>query len=158
MAEAEKHPASAVTADAFVANVEEFSHEKTLRHDEDRHAAAKRREAVVKDLIEHHIDDGDWQKILRQAQAASVAGHKKLLILRFPCELCCDGGRAVNAPAPEWPATLRGEAAEIYRRWESDLKPKGFHLVAQVLDFPGGMPGDIGLTLVWGGQNDEDDT
>jgi hypothetical protein len=51
---------------------------------------------------------------------------------------------------PRWPGTLRGEAAEIYLRWERDLKPHGFHLTARVLDFPGGIPGDIGLFLVWG--------
>jgi hypothetical protein len=81
---------------------------------------------------------------------AADKGQKDLLLLRFPCELCSDEGRAINSSLPEWPETLRGEAAEIYLHWERDLKPKGFHLVAQVLDFPGGKPGDIGLTLGWG--------
>ena len=45
---------------------------------------------------------------------------------------------------------LRGEAAEMYLRWERDLKARGFHLTARVLDFPDGQPGDIGLFLVWG--------
>jgi hypothetical protein len=61
-----------------------------------------------------------------------------------------DGGRAVNAPRADWPKTLRGEAAEIYLRREHDLKPHGFGIAARVLDFPGGMPGDIGLFLVLG--------
>jgi hypothetical protein len=47
------------------------------------------------------------------------------------------------------PETLRGEGAEIYMRWEHDLKPGGFHLTARGLDFPDGFPGDIGLFLVW---------
>jgi hypothetical protein len=68
---------------------------------------------------------------------------------RFPSQLCSDRGRAINVSEPDWPATLCGEAAEIYLRWEHDLKPSGFHLAARVLDFPGGMPGDIGLFLVW---------
>jgi hypothetical protein len=51
---------------------------------------------------------------------------------------------------PGWPASLRGEAAEIYLRWERDLKPRGFALASRVLDFPAGMPGDIGLFLIWG--------
>ena len=155
MEEVGTRPDATVTAEAFSANVDEFIHEKELRLGEERHAAGEKREALVTDLIDRHIDDGNWQEILRRAQAASEAGQKELLLLRFPCELCSDGGRAVNAPTPEWPETLRGEAAEIYRRWELDLKPKGFHLIAQVLDFPGGIPGDIGLTLVWGGQGDE---
>ena len=28
--------------------------------------------------------------------------------------------------------------------------PAGFRLSARVLEFPGGMPGDIGLFVVWG--------
>ena len=72
------------------------------------------------------------------------------MLLRFPSQLSSDGGRAINVMEPRWPGTLRGEAAEIYLRWERDLKPHGFHLTARVLDFPGGIPGDIGLFLVWG--------
>jgi hypothetical protein len=61
-----------------------------------------------------------------------------------------DRGRAINSALPDWPTSLRGEAAEIYLRWERDLKPRGFHLIARVLDYPRGMPGDIGLFLAWG--------
>ena len=72
------------------------------------------------------------------------------MLLRFPHDLCSDGGRAVNVPEPDWPKTLRGEAAEVFLRWERELKSRGFRLVARILDFPGGFPGDIGLFLVWG--------
>jgi hypothetical protein len=64
--------------------------------------------------------------------------------------LCSDCGRAIDVTEPDWPATLRGEAAEIYLRWERDLKPRGFHIAARVVDYPGGVPGDIGLSLIWG--------
>ena len=57
---------------------------------------------------------------------------------------------AINIADPAWPKTLRGEAAELYLRWEHDLRPRGFHLSAQILEFPGGMPGDVGLFLLWG--------
>ena len=75
---------------------------------------------------------------------------KECLLLRFPNELCTDGGRAIDVMEEAWPATLRGEAAELYLRWERELKPRGFRLAARVLEYPGGMPGDIGLFLVWG--------
>ncbi|HTT81575.1 MAG TPA: hypothetical protein VMF86_18055, partial [Stellaceae bacterium] len=81
---------------------------------------------------------------------AAEHGERDFMLLRFPSDLCADGGRAINSALPEWPATLRGEAAELYRRWESGLKPRGFHLVARILDFPDGKPGDIGLFLGWG--------
>jgi hypothetical protein len=64
--------------------------------------------------------------------------------------LCTDRGRAINEMEPEWPATMRGEPADLYLRWDRDLKSSGFHLTARVLDYPDGMPGDIGLVLGWG--------
>ena len=60
-----------------------------------------------------------------------------------------DAGRAVNAGEPNWPASLRSEASDMYVRWERDLKPDGFRFGARVLEFPGSMPGDIGLFLTW---------
>jgi hypothetical protein len=44
--------------------------------------------------------------------------------LRLPSQLCSGGGRAVNAPRADWPKTLRGEAAQIYLRWERDLNDR----------------------------------
>jgi len=45
---------------------------------------------------------------------------------------------------------VRGKPAELFQRWERDLKGQGFHLQARVLEFPDGFPGDAGLFLVWG--------
>jgi hypothetical protein len=53
---------------------------------------------------------------------------------------------------PNWPATLRGEVAAIYHPGKRDLKRRGFWMGARVLEFPGGMPGEIGLFLTWAQQ------
>jgi hypothetical protein len=37
----------------------------------------------------------------------------------------------------------------MYVRWERDLKPDGFRFGARALEFPGRMPGDIGLFVTW---------
>jgi hypothetical protein len=114
-----------------------------------RRIAAEGRRRRVAELIEHHISDESWRSLIHQARVAAEHGEREFQLLRFPNQLCSDGGRAVNVAEPNWPATLRGEAAEIYLRWERDLKPHGFRLAARVLDFPDGMPGDIGLLLAW---------
>ncbi len=116
-----------------------------------RQAAAEVRSSKIKELIDHHVSDDHWRSILHQARIAAERGERELLLLQFPAELCSDGGRAINVAEPEWPATLRGEAAETYLRFEHDLKPRGFHLIAKVLNFPDGYIGDIGLFLHWGG-------
>ena len=92
----------------------------------------------------------NWSRLVHGAREAAERGETEFLLLRFPSQLCSDGGRAINAPDPDWPRTLRGEAAEMYLRWERELRPRGFHIVARVVEFPDGVPGDIGLFLVWG--------
>jgi CBS domain-containing protein len=114
------------------------------------HAALQRRSGAVKRLIDEHIRDDNWKALLHRAQEAAERGDREFMLLRFPSDLCNDRGRAINSALPEWPQTLRGEAAEVYLRWEGELKPRGFRLTARVLDFPGGKPGDIGLFLAWG--------
>lgn len=150
-------PATAVRANGagvsradFQALVSDSERQKAARRDALRQEGVLKRRAQVKDMTDHHINDPSWQALLQRARQAAEAGEKEALLLRFPSALCSDGGRAINAPEPDWPATLRGEAAEVYLRWEQELKPAGFQLVARVLDFPGGVPGDIGLILVWG--------
>jgi CBS-domain-containing membrane protein len=142
--------------DDGVPSVDDFrrlvtDHEERERKDgeELRKSVVEKRRRVASEFAARHISDEVWHDLIHKSQLAAQTGQKEFMLLRFPSELCSDGGRAVNAPAPDWPATLRGEAAEIYQRWEQDLAPRGFHISARVVDFPGGMPGDIGIFLVW---------
>jgi len=142
-------PDTGFTAADFATLDARFVQHESDRRAADRRAATDQRRATVAALIDHHIAAGEWRALLQKARAAAENGAKDFLLLRFPSDLCSDGGRAINAPLPDWPHTLRGEAAEIYLGWERDLKPRGFHLTARVMDFPGGKPGDIGLFLGW---------
>jgi CBS-domain-containing membrane protein len=139
-----------LSATDFQELIGDFERQKVQRQDETRRATAERRQQRVKGLIDQHITDGNWSAMVHRAREAAEHGEKEIMLLSFPSDLCTDQGRAINAPLPDWPKTLRGEAAEIYLRWERELKPRGFHLTARVLDFPGGKPGDIGLFLLWG--------
>ena len=127
-----------------------FERQKAQRQDQASHATALQRQRQIRALIDQHVADGNWSAIIHRAREAAERGEKETMLVRFPSDLCTDGGRAINAPLADWPKTLRGEPAEIYLLWDRDLKPHGFHLTARVLDFPGGKPGDIGLFLIWG--------
>lgn len=129
---------------------QDFKIKEGQRREEQRHIAEDKRHHEAEELIGKHISDAGWRHLVHEARVAAEQGLKEFLLLRFPSEVCSDGGRAINAPNPDWPDTLRGEAAEIYLRWTHDLKPHGFHLRARVVDFPDGLPGDIGLFLAWG--------
>jgi len=128
----------------------DFKRKERQEREAQRQAVTERGRRTVAELIDQHISDEGWRALVHRARDAAEHGEKRLQLLRFPNELCSDGGRAINVTEPDWPSTLRGEAAEVYLRWERDLKPRGFHLTANVLEFPGGKPGDIGLSLVWG--------
>jgi CBS domain-containing protein len=128
-----------------------FEHQEDRQREDARRAIVEQRRRRVAELIDEHISDEKWRLLLHQARGAAERGEKEFLLLQFPSQLCSDGGRAINVTEPDWPTTLRGDAAEIFLRWERDLRPHGFHLAARVLDFPNGVPGDIGLFLVWEG-------
>ncbi len=80
---------------------------------------------------------------------AADNGLTEVQVGRFPNELCTDG-RAINQCEPGWEKTLTGVPKELYEFWEKYLKPRGYKVTFQVVDFPGGVPGDIGVTLRWG--------
>ena len=138
-----------LSAADFRRRVTDFESRAKRNRETLRQGAADEQRRRVADLIEHHVSEDDWRRLMHEAQQAAERGEGEFMLLRFPSDLCSDGGRAVNAPEPDWPATLRGEAAEVYMRWERDLSPRGFHLAASVVSFPDGMPGDIGLFLTW---------
>ena len=141
-------PAQA-SADGFRHLAEDHKRDELRQREEQRRAGIAARDKQVADLGALHVSDEIWAGLMEKAREAAKAGLKEFLLLRFPSQLCSDGGRAINITEPDWPATLRGEAAELYLRWERELKPQGFHLAAQILDFPGGFPGDAGLFLIW---------
>lgn len=140
----------ALTVAEFRNLVADSERKRTAEQQEQREAMVKQRRQRMAELTDRHISDASWRSLMHSAHQAAQHGEKEFLLLRYPSLLCSDGGRAINSDRSDWPETLRGEAAELYLRWMHDLKPHGFVLTARVLDFPGGMPGDIGLFLVWG--------
>ena len=76
-------------------------------------------------------------------------GLTEVQVYRFPNALCTDHGRAINQQEPGWEATLTGLPKEMYQFWERQLRPSGYKIKFQIVDFPDGMPGDVGITLKW---------
>jgi hypothetical protein len=80
---------------------------------------------------------------------AANNGLTEVQIMRFPHLLCTDRGRAINQGEDGWEKTLTGLPKELYDFWKKHLQERGYKLSFQVVDFPGGIPGDIGMTLKW---------
>jgi hypothetical protein len=82
-------------------------------------------------------------------QRAVKNGLTEVQVYRFPNILCTDRGRAINQMEPGWEKTLTGIPKEIYQLWKDYLQPRGYKISYQIIDFPGGVPGDVGITLSW---------
>jgi hypothetical protein len=82
-------------------------------------------------------------------QRAVRNGLTEVQVYRFPNILCADKGRAINQMEPGWEKTLTGTPKEIFQLWTDYLKPRGYRIRYQIIDFPGGVPGDIGITISW---------
>jgi hypothetical protein len=119
-----------------------------------RRAAAE--EAEKKALLEglsKPTGVSDEEHVRRAAAIIDRAvrnGQTEVFVLHFPNELCTDRGRAINQAEVGWEKTLTGQPQELYAFWHRYLRPRGYRLKVQIIDFPGGMPGDIGVTLCWG--------
>jgi hypothetical protein len=83
-------------------------------------------------------------------QRAVRNGLTEVQVYRFPNTLCTDNGRAINRQAAGWEKTLTGIALEIFKLWSDYLKPRGYRIRYQTVDFSAGVPGDIGIVIAWG--------
>jgi hypothetical protein len=83
-------------------------------------------------------------------QRAVRNGLSEVQVYRFPNDMCTDRGRAINQQEPGWEKTLTGIPREIFQLWSDYLKPRGYRIKYQIVDFPGGVPGDISIIIGWG--------
>jgi hypothetical protein len=88
-------------------------------------------------------------RINTAVQRAARDGRHQLLAFKFPAAYCNDQGRRINNLAPDWPNSLEGYAKKAYEFYIAELRPLGYKLSAQIFDYPGGMPGDVGFYLSW---------
>jgi hypothetical protein len=95
------------------------------------------------------IDEERLANFMRRVRQTAERGEHQILILRFPSAMCLDSGRAINNSLPGWENTLVGVPLQLLHIWQEHLKPLGFRLSAEVLDYPNGIPGDIGLFCRW---------
>ena len=94
-------------------------------------------------------DEEGIRRALKMIERAVSNGKSEIQVYRFSNKLCSDGGRAINQQEPGWEKTLTGVPMEIYQLWDRHFRARGYKLKAEIVDFPGGMPGDVAMTLKW---------
>lgn len=115
----------------------------------------KQAEAARQALLDHYkmpsgvSDEEGIRRAIAMIERAVSNGLTEIQVYRFPNALCTDHGRAINQQEPGWEQTLTGVPNEIYQLWNRHFRARGFKLKVEIIDFPGGMPGDVGMTLKW---------
>jgi hypothetical protein len=118
-----------------------------------RQAAAEAEKKLLLEKITEPSGVSDEEAMKRVAVIVKRAvsnGLTEVQVYRFPNQLCTDHGRAINQQEPGWEKTLTGLPKEMYEFWNRRLKSLGYKLRVQIVDWPGGVPGDVGITLKWG--------
>ena len=120
-----------------------------------------------KRLDNFQLTDQIIEAALNRIRRAFERGETELMISSFPSSFCIDDGRAIinagrppivkpnkeeeakRSEEPEWLATLPAGVRQVYNYWSDNLKPGGFEFTARIINYPGGMPGDVGLFFSW---------
>lgn len=134
--------------------------EEQMRRKQDEELAAFKKR-LDDFLLTQEAVDLTMGKIKR----AFERGETELMFASFPSSFCSDDGRAIlnagappivkldkNAPkpaVPEWIETLPKGVGVVYDYWKRHMQPGGFKFSARIINFPDGMPGDVGLFFSW---------
>lgn len=100
-------------------------------------------------FLKDQVSEDEIAMVRRLVMNAVKNGKYEALVYSFPSDLCTDRGRAINSSDPQWTETLQGKAKQFYERYLKFGKPQGYKLKAMIINFPGGMPGDVGFFLNW---------
>jgi hypothetical protein len=115
-------------------------------------AAMDAEKKALLDQLEKPSGVSDEERMKRAATIIGRAvdnGLTKVFVGRFPNRLCTDRGRAIIQMEPGWETTLIGLPKELFEFWAQHLKPRGYKIEFQIMDYPDGIPGDVGITLSW---------
>ena len=148
--------------------------ERDARRRRDQEALEELQRRKEEELVEFRkrldsfqLTDAIIQSGLDRIKRAFERGETELMFSSFPSNFCTDGGRAIinagvppiNKPSkaelaarpdePEWLPTLPAGVRQVYDYWKNNLKPGGFGFSARIINYPGGVPGDVGLFFTW---------
>ena len=131
---------------AHMAEVE-AEHQRALEAKQSKTRAAM--DVFADEFLHQHLSPEEIADMRKKIHHAVDHGLFEVMVMRFPASLCTDHGRAINSAEEMWPETLTGKARDLYEAWQEKARPAGYHLKAYIIDFPDGVPGDVGMFINW---------
>jgi len=118
-----------------------------------KQAAIDAEKKALLDKLKGPSGVSDEERLKRAAAIVNRAvnnGLTEVEVGRFPNTLFTDRGRAINQQEAGWEGTLTGLPKELFDFWKKYMQPRGYRIKYQIVDWPEGKPGDIGISLAWG--------
>jgi len=140
---------STLTADAvrsYVRSKKDESEDQQKKHELSMKAESDKLREV---FMDREVQPEAMDRVANVVRKAAEMGEKRALVLRFPSAWLPDQGRSVTNHDSDWPQHLEGFARRAYEFFKRELEPRGFQIRAEIVDWPGGMPGDVGIFLTW---------
>lgn len=105
--------------------------------------------ALRQAFMEQELRPDAVERFNNMVRRAAGRGQHELEIMRFPSAYCTDHGRAINNFEAGWPETLTGIARRVYDAYRQHLEPQGYRIRAQILNYPDGNLGEVGVYFDW---------
>lgn len=116
----------------------------------EREKKAKQMKELQEAFMSQQLHPEVRDRVNQAVRRAAEQGHTQLQVMTFPASYCNDHGRRINTLDPAWPESLEGFAKRAYEFYDREMRPLGYKLHCEIISFPGGMPGDVGMFLKWG--------
>ena len=135
------------------AQLNQLAEEQAMTEAKKAHEKMKLAEQSHRDMREAFMSreiraDGQ-HRLMTAIKHAIAIGKSEILVVQFPSDLLSDRGRRINNFESDWADTLEGFAKRAYDYYKANLEARGYKIRAQIIDYPGGKPGDVGLYLSW---------
>ncbi len=140
---------SSLSADAVRAFLRSRKEEEAAKRRAHEAAHKAELDELHRAFLERDVQPEALDRVAAVVRKALDAGDKQALVLRFPSDWLPDQGRAITNHDKNWPASLDGFAKRAYDFFKKELEPRGFQVRAEIVDWPGGMAGDVGFYLTW---------
>ena len=134
-------------------DLKKISNDAEMKKAQEYMARVKKQEEEQKSVrelfMEKDVRPDAAERVNSAVRRAAEQGLHELQAFSFPASYCNDGGRRINNNEPDWPDSLEGYAKKAYTYFDKELRPLGYKIRVEILDYPGGMPGNVGLFLSW---------
>lgn len=135
------------------AQLHQMAEEQAMAEAKKVHEKMKQAELAHREMREafmsREIRPDGMQRLMTAIKHAIAIGKSEIMIVQFPSDLLSDRGRRINNFEPDWADTLEGFAKRAHEFYKTNLEARGYKVRAQIIDYPGGKPGDVGLYLSW---------